>query len=118
MKAIASLVLLVGLVVLQSEANASPLLGKWTATGVTANGKLTPMPQGLVVTMEFQKGGVLKTFMKMGEQEKAQTGTWSVAGNLLTATVDGKSEKMTFTVKGSVLELVKQGKSETLHLKR
>jgi hypothetical protein len=118
MKAIASLVLLVGLVVLQSEASASPLLGKWTSTGVTVNGELKPMPAGMLVTMEFVKGGVFKVFMKMGEHEKAQTGTWSVAGKVLTATVDGKAEKMTFTVKGNLLDLIKIGKTEIMHLKR
>ena len=47
MKALASLALLAGLLALQSEAAASPILGKWTSAGVTANGKRHPMPPGL-----------------------------------------------------------------------
>ena len=64
--------------------------------------------------MEFQPGGAVRVYATANPQQ-AMTGTYSVAGNALTATVNGQTQASTFVITGDTMQLTDaQGKVETV----
>lgn len=113
-----SLATLVGLTVIAlgtlalpgRTAQAAPsnkLLGKWQAEAMEVDGKRYPVKAPMNIVFEFVRGGKFVATVSFKERTQSKEGTWSAAGNQLTMTVEGKTEKMTFSVKGTQLRMEK-----------
>ena len=101
-------------------APANPLLGKWQAEAMEADGKRHPVKDPMKIVFEFASGGKFIATMTYKENVQRKEGTWSASGNELTMTIDAKTEKMTYTITGAQLRMEKTmaGKTMVHHMKR
>ena len=120
MKAIATAVLLVGLVLglADARASATALLGDWNVTAMEVSGKKNPMPAGLAMVVGYAPGGAFKLTTRMGTKETVQQGTYVVKGDELHMSMDGKTDRLRFALTGNQLTLTKIGVAEILYLVR
>lgn len=105
-----------------AAAHAAPaFVGVWRARARVIQGKTSPIPTGVTITVVFKPGGAYRSSLtqKHGHapHTSVQKGAWKLVGRTLIVTAGKKTEKktdkMSYRVKGRTLTLTQQDRYRT-----
>jgi uncharacterized protein (TIGR03066 family) len=115
----------IGLVVSFAQAadaaSEKQLVGKWLVLKFEKSGKTHTPPPTVRIEMQFTKAHRwVGTFSQKGRPPQEKKGKWTLEGDKLTTSTDGRKKKETvaITITGDSMVASKKGGSEKLYFKR